>query len=93
MSKLNWGFGCTALLTTALTTWAATRPAEISFALHMIDTGAFETCAIADINRDGHPDIVSGENWYEGPNWIKHPSAPSSITATPPRISRIWCST
>ena len=38
----------------------------------MIDPGAYETCAIADINRDGHPDIVSGENWYEAPNWIQH---------------------
>ena len=63
----RWSF------TLALAAWAVTRPAEIPFALRMIDPGAFETCAIADINRDGHPDIVSGENWYEGPNWIKHP--------------------
>jgi len=27
---------------------------------------------IADINRDGKPDIVSGENWYEAPRWTKH---------------------
>jgi hypothetical protein len=38
----------------------------------MIDAGAYETCAIGEINRDGHPDIVSGENWYEGPKWLKH---------------------
>jgi hypothetical protein len=61
-----------ALLAAGLTAWAASRPAEIAFALHMIDPGASETCAVADINRDGHPDIVSGENWYEGPTWIKH---------------------
>ena len=61
------------LLTATLGLFAASRPGEISFAVHWIDPGAYETCAVGDINRDGHPDIVSGENWYEGPKWIKHP--------------------
>jgi hypothetical protein len=55
-----------------LTAWAASRPAEIVFKSRMIDPGASETAAIGDINRDGYPDIISGENWYEGPKWIKH---------------------
>ena len=38
----------------------------------MIDPGVYETCAIGDINRDGYPDFLPGENWYEGPNWTKH---------------------
>ena len=38
----------------------------------MIDGGASETATVADINRDGRLDIVSGENWYEAPSWIKH---------------------
>src|SRR5690349_22414591 len=38
----------------------------------MIDAGASETAAVADINKDGHLDIVSGENWYEAPSWTKH---------------------
>jgi hypothetical protein len=61
-----------AVLAAGLAVWAASRPAEIPFAEHLIDPGAYETCAIGDINRDGHPDIVSGESWYEGPHWIKH---------------------
>jgi hypothetical protein len=52
-----------AVLTAGLAAWAASRPAEIPFARHMIDPGAYETCAMGNINRDGHPDIVSGENW------------------------------
>ncbi len=53
----------------------------IAFRKHIIDLGASETCAVADINRDGRLDIVSGENWYEqtssgakdaGLQWIKH---------------------
>jgi hypothetical protein len=56
----------------ALALEAGSRPAEIPFEKRMLDPGAFETCAIGDINRDGRPDIVSGENWYEGPTWKKH---------------------
>ncbi len=31
-----------------------------------------EECAIADINRDGKPDIVAGDSWYEAPSWKRH---------------------
>jgi hypothetical protein len=58
---------------------AQSRPADIPFRVHFIDPGASETAAIADINRDKRPDIVSGEYWYEAPassvnapNWTKH---------------------
>jgi len=48
------------------------RPADIPFQPHTIDLGASETAAVADINHDGRPDIVSGEHWYEAPSWAKH---------------------
>jgi hypothetical protein len=38
----------------------------------MIDAGASETAAVADINQDGRLDIVSGESWYEAPGWTPH---------------------
>ena len=38
----------------------------------MLDPGAMETAAVADINGDGRLDIVSGESWYEAPAWKKH---------------------
>ena len=52
--------------------WAASRPADIPFAKHTIDLGANEPCATADINGDGIPDLISGENWFQGPSWTKH---------------------
>ena len=45
---------------------------EIPFRKHTLDLGRNETCAVADVNRDGHADIIAGENWYEGPKWAKH---------------------
>ena len=57
-------------LTVALATarpLAAPRPPDIPFRIQMLDGGASETAAVADINTDGRLDIVSGENWYEAP--------------------------
>src|ERR1700760_2328266 len=65
---LAFGFSLAAVLTG----WAGSRPEEIPFDSRMIDRGAFETTAVGDINRDGQLDIVCGENWYEGPKWVKH---------------------
>jgi hypothetical protein len=51
---------------------AVTRSPDIPFTARMIDNGASETAAVADVNRDGRLDIVSGENWYAAPRWTKH---------------------
>ncbi len=59
------------LVTAALLT-GASRPADLTFQVRMIDPGATETTAIVDINKDGKPDIVSGDSWYEAPTWKKH---------------------
>ncbi len=42
------------------------------FRKHQLDAGANESAAVADFNRDGRLDIVSGENWFEAPDWKKH---------------------
>ena len=51
---------------------AQSRPADVPFSIRMIDPGASETAAFADINNDRRLDIVSGEAWYEAPNWTRH---------------------
>lgn len=61
-----------ALLVMAGLLFAVTRGDEIPFEKHTIDLGASEPCAVADIDGDGRPDIVSGEFWYAAPQWTKH---------------------
>lgn len=51
---------------------AQSRPADVAFSIRMIDAGASETAAFADINNDRRLDIVSGEAWYEAPAWTRH---------------------
>jgi hypothetical protein len=48
------------------------RPADVPFQSHAIDPGASESAAVADIDRDGRLDIVSGEFWYRAPAWTRH---------------------
>ena len=42
------------------------------FRKHLLDSGANESAAVADVNKDGRLDIIAGENWYEAPQWKKH---------------------
>lgn len=46
--------------------------AEIAFKKRVIDLGRNEPCAVADMNNDGFLDIVSGENWYRGPDFQRN---------------------
>jgi hypothetical protein len=59
------------LLFGSLTFAQTVRPPDIPFQKLELDLGASETAAVADINRDGKLDIISGENWYAGPKWTK----------------------
>src|SRR5579859_5760165 len=59
------------LLAAALVCFSARSP-EILFERKTIDLGVSETCAIADFNNDGRPDIFSGDAWYENPTWKRH---------------------
>ena len=70
MRKTIWILALAAVC--AFTLWSISRPAEVPFEKVMIDSGASETAAFADINGDGKLDIVSGEYWYEAPKWTPH---------------------
>jgi hypothetical protein len=53
---------------------AAKKPgAKITWKKTVIDKAFHsEGVAVADVNRDGKTDILTGEFWYEAPNWKKH---------------------
>src|SRR3982074_1856901 len=68
----RWKTALAVAIAAAAIGWAASRPEDIALERPMIDPGASETVALADINGDGHADIVSGEFWYEAPRWTKH---------------------
>lgn len=46
----------------------------VGFAKQQIEPAGslVETCAVADVNRDGRLDIISGGYWYEAPIWTRH---------------------
>ncbi len=71
LSVVGW---CGAAIAAGITWigWTAERAPDIVFNRQMIDPDSSETAAVADINGDGKLDIVSGENWYEAPNWVRH---------------------
>ena len=48
-------------------------PTPVAWKARQLD-GKFrsEGVAIADVNRDGKPDILAGEFWYESPGWKRH---------------------
>jgi len=48
----------------------ATLPSRVRFRKRVINESSdFEAASAADINGDGKLDIVSGDTWYEAPNW------------------------
>ena len=60
-------------LTAGVFTWSQAqdkkKPAELNFRTLALHKDNNEGCAVGDVNNDGHPDIVAGEYWYEGPKY------------------------
>lgn len=55
----------------AVPAFASGPSPEIPFRKRVIDLGRNEPCAVADLNNDGFLDIVSGEHWFQGPDFLR----------------------
>jgi hypothetical protein len=60
-----------ALAVTALAgSLPSAAPQEVRWKKTVLDKNfRAEGCAIADVNRDGKPDVLAGNLWYEAPGW------------------------
>src|SRR5690606_39697460 len=58
-----------------LTVWVqpGTDPETLQFEAQLLYLDLNETCAVADVNKDGLPDLIAGRNWYAGPDFIPRP--------------------
>ena len=46
---------------------------DLSFDLHVLNKDSTHSaCAVDDINKDGHLDIICGGWWYSAPDWKRH---------------------
>jgi hypothetical protein len=62
-----------ALALPLLTFGADNEPAQITWKKTIVDKKfRSEGVAVADVNKDGKPDILIGEVWYEAPDWKMH---------------------
>ena len=64
----------------ALACSSGTGPGDsggVSFEKHQV-TDAFvaEGVHVADVDRDGTPDVIAGSHWYEAPDWTAHAFRP-----------------
>lgn len=46
---------------------------EVKFSKHCLMVSPNEGCAVADVNRDGKPDIIAGTDWFAGPDFVARP--------------------
>jgi hypothetical protein len=73
MNKRSAGLLAFCLLTFAvaqLFASSASKPRELSFKKTVLDREfRSEGVAVADVNRDGKPDVIAGNLWYEAPDW------------------------
>lgn len=71
-----------AVLSTAFLALAGTQSSgagvpQISWKKTVLDSKfRAEGAAVADVNRDGRPDVLAGNLWYEAPTWKAHEIRP-----------------
>jgi len=52
---------------------AEDAPGGLEFSVRCLMVNPNEGCAVADVNRDGKPDVVAGTHWYAAPDFVPRP--------------------
>ena len=51
----------------------AEEPAGLRFSNRCLMVSPNEGCAVADVNRDGRPDVIAGTHWFAAPDFVPRP--------------------
>lgn len=71
------------VLTSCSTPQGTGQTEEIRFKKHVLSTEYIaEGAAVADVNKDGLPDVLAGTFWWQAPEWIKHELTTAEIHAS-----------
>lgn len=85
MVKINsfWFAAAVALISSCAAPQQSERSNEIKFKKHVLSTEYIaEGAAVADVNKDGLPDVLAGTFWWQAPEWIKHELTTAEIHAS-----------
>ena len=66
---ISLGLACLCSAPTA----SAQEPGGLKFSKRCLMVNQNEGCAIADVNRDGKPDVIAGTHWFAAPDFIPRP--------------------
>ncbi len=80
VSSLVWLIAAAVFALALIAHWSVIDPAasafaprEVKFKKTVLDREfRSEGVTVADVNRDGKPDVLAGNLWYEAPNWTPH---------------------
>jgi FG-GAP-like repeat/FG-GAP repeat len=53
----------------------------LRFTKRQLFVNPYESTAVGDLNKDGHPDIVYGAYWFAGPSFVPHTFRPNHVAA------------
>ena len=83
--KMVRALGFAAIAIVACCEFAAAQgnatPPTVRFSKRRLFASPCEGAAIADLNKDGAPDIIYGAYWFSGPEFTPHPYRPNHLAA------------